>query len=93
MASADRVAPIVRMAALRGEGVGDLVDALARHEAFCCNGARAGQLREERRQSELVEIIRARISAEVDAEMRVQARDPYTVAEELVGGALGALKR
>lgn len=90
--------PIVKTAAISGEGIGDLRSALDRHAAWAAGGGRSEQALAARRKNELAEIMRGMITREVErrleahhggldglaSNLRAAAKDPYTAAEEIV---------
>ncbi len=87
--------PIVKCVATRGEGVGDVVDALDRHRAWLEKTQTGRARRRERLGEELRDTLRealidaavhdlaARID-EVVAQVEARAVDPYTAIERLV---------
>jgi LAO/AO transport system kinase len=97
--------PIVRMVALKGEGIDSLKGAVAQHGAFLADDTWAGALAVQRRKCELVEVIRSKLRIAVDgvidsyaggidaisAELGPGGRDPYSVADELIEKAIESL--
>ena len=92
--------PVVKLVAVRNEGVAELMAECERHRAFLF-GSEAGKARlAQRRKEELAQLLRDRVWSETytrlagsygRAEARVaeQGADPYAVVEELVHELLG----
>ena len=91
---------MVKLVAVRNEGVAELMAECERHRAFLF-GSEAGKARlAQRRKEELAQLLRDRVWSETytrlagsygRAEARVaeQGADPYAVVEELVHELLG----
>ncbi|MBI5527871.1 MAG: methylmalonyl Co-A mutase-associated GTPase MeaB [Deltaproteobacteria bacterium] len=98
--------PVVKTAAIHGEGIGDLRGALDRHAEWAAGSGRSGQVLTDRRKSELGEIMRGMIAKAVERrieaypggidglanDVRAAGKDPYTAAEEILKGAMDGLK-
>jgi LAO/AO transport system kinase len=94
------VPPIVKTVAHRGEGLADLVEALAAHRTFLFATDTGRAIREARRRSELRAILVQALIDEVDTRFEASVAeklrdildgrsDPYTSAESLVREAMG----
>jgi LAO/AO transport system kinase len=90
--------PIVSTTAARGEGIEDLSDAIARHQAWLAESGERDRRRQARARDEISAIavteLRARLGtlpggprlADLAARVAAGALDPYTAADDLITG-------
>ena len=94
------VPPILKTVAHHREGLGDLVDAFAKHREFLTTTEAGRAIREQRRVAEFRAILHQALIDDVDARFAEQVSeklqdvvdgrvDPYSGAEALVRGAIG----
>lgn len=78
--------PIVKTSALSGEGIGALLEAIRRHQAYLKQDGRLDAWRVEQTRSQLLEALREEVVARVQA--RVSPATLRTLVDQIAGGQL-----